>query len=293
MSAADTHTRAKKVSTKRSAHEKGRSACSFPLLIYSAPGGLRQDPGHPAESLAEARTDEIGGSEMRVLLSTWGSRGDVEPLVALAMQLRELGAEVRLCAPPDFAERVADVGVAMVPLGRSVRELVHGAKPSTPADAPRVAADLVAAQFDTVPAAAEDCDALVATGLMPAAERTIAETLGIPYMLVTLHSARAAVAAPLAATAAGPTVPTGRDRQPGAVGRRRRAGADALRPAAQRAPGVDRPATGGRRPRPRLHRPPVAGARTRSWPRGVCRRTSTSCRPARGSCPTTAHSQPN
>ena len=122
---------------------------------------------------------------MRVLLSTWGSRGDVEPMLALAVRLRELGAEVRLCAPPDFAERVADVGVAMVPLGRSVRELVHGATPSTPADAPRVAADLVAAQFDTVPAAAEDCDALVATGLMPAAERTIAETLGIPYMLVS------------------------------------------------------------------------------------------------------------
>ena len=122
---------------------------------------------------------------MRVLLSTWGSRGDVEPMLALAVRLRELGAEVRLCAPPDFAERVADVGVAMVPLGRSVRELVHGATPSTPADAPRVAAELVAARFDTVPAAAEDCDALVATGLMPAAERTIAETLGIPYMLVS------------------------------------------------------------------------------------------------------------
>ncbi|WP_250212950.1 glycosyltransferase [Acrocarpospora catenulata] len=38
---------------------------------------------------------------MRVLLSTWGSRGDVEPLAALAVRLRELGAEVRVCAPPD------------------------------------------------------------------------------------------------------------------------------------------------------------------------------------------------
>ena len=33
---------------------------------------------------------------MRVLLSTIGSRGDVQPLVALALQLRELGQEVRL-----------------------------------------------------------------------------------------------------------------------------------------------------------------------------------------------------
>jgi UDP:flavonoid glycosyltransferase YjiC (YdhE family) len=30
---------------------------------------------------------------MRVLFSTYGSRGDVEPLVGLAVQLRALGAE--------------------------------------------------------------------------------------------------------------------------------------------------------------------------------------------------------
>jgi vancomycin aglycone glucosyltransferase len=38
---------------------------------------------------------------MRVLLSTYDSRGGVEPLVGLAVQLRALGAEVRVCAPPD------------------------------------------------------------------------------------------------------------------------------------------------------------------------------------------------
>jgi hypothetical protein len=45
---------------------------------------------------------------MRALLSTSGSRGDVEPLVGLAVGLRALGAEVRVCAPPDWAERPAD-----------------------------------------------------------------------------------------------------------------------------------------------------------------------------------------
>ncbi len=39
------------------------------------------------------------------------------------------------------------------------------------ADLPRRAAELVAAQFDTVAAAAEGCDALVATGVMPAGVR--------------------------------------------------------------------------------------------------------------------------
>jgi vancomycin aglycone glucosyltransferase len=42
---------------------------------------------------------------VRVLLSGYGSRGDVEPLVGLAVQLRALSAQARVCAPPDFAER--------------------------------------------------------------------------------------------------------------------------------------------------------------------------------------------
>jgi hypothetical protein len=60
---------------------------------------------------------------MRVLLSTYDSRGGVEPLVALAVRLRELGAEARVCAPPDCAERLAEVGVPLVPVGQPVRPL--------------------------------------------------------------------------------------------------------------------------------------------------------------------------
>jgi UDP:flavonoid glycosyltransferase YjiC (YdhE family) len=66
---------------------------------------------------------------MRVLLSTYDSRGGVEPLAGLAVRLRELGAEVRVCAPPDCAERLAEVGVPLVPVGAPVRPLVHGARP--------------------------------------------------------------------------------------------------------------------------------------------------------------------
>jgi vancomycin aglycone glucosyltransferase len=42
------------------------------------------------------------------------------------------------------------------------------AKQTVPKVLPRRAAELVAAQFDTVAAAAEGCDAPVATGVMPA-----------------------------------------------------------------------------------------------------------------------------
>jgi len=60
---------------------------------------------------------------MRVLLSTYGSRGDVEPRVGLAAALRTLGAVLRVCAltaaapPPSplpryAAELVAGIGTA-------------------------------------------------------------------------------------------------------------------------------------------------------------------------------------
>ena len=91
-------------------------------------------------------------------LSAYGSRGGVEPLVGLAVRLRAPGAEVRVCAPPDCGERLAEVNVPLVPAGRPVRPMVHGATPAP--DLPR--------QFDTVAAAAEGCDALVAGGVTPA-----------------------------------------------------------------------------------------------------------------------------
>ncbi len=94
---------------------------------------------------------------MRVLLSTWGSRGDVEPLAGLALRLRELGAEVRVCAPPDeeFAALLARVGVPLMPLGPTVRSVVAGPKPPSAQAAFRLAPELVAARFDMLTGAAE------------------------------------------------------------------------------------------------------------------------------------------
>ena len=47
---------------------------------------------------------------MRVVLSTYGARGDVNPTVGLAVQLRTLGGEARACAPQDS-------GVPLLPIG--------------------------------------------------------------------------------------------------------------------------------------------------------------------------------
>ena len=65
---------------------------------------------------------------MRVLLTSWGSRGDIEPLAGVAVALRELGAQAVVCVPPDdeFVALLERVGVPWVPLGPSVREIVTG-----------------------------------------------------------------------------------------------------------------------------------------------------------------------
>ncbi|WP_138900322.1 glycosyltransferase [Streptomyces albidochromogenes] len=126
---------------------------------------------------------------MRVLLMVYGSRGDIEPLAGLAVELKTLGAEVRVCAPPDedFAQRLAGIGVPMVPVGPSARALMKaGAQPSS---LPRRAAEIIASQFEAGAAAAEGCDVLLATGAMPAAAgaRSVAEKLGIPSVSVTFQ----------------------------------------------------------------------------------------------------------
>ncbi len=122
---------------------------------------------------------------MRVVLTTWGSRGDVEPLAGLAVALRGLGAEVRVCAPPDedFVTLLDRVGVPLVPLGPTVKSVVARPKAPTGRDAFRLAPELVAARFATLGETARDCDAVVATGLMPAGARDVADHLGIRYVL--------------------------------------------------------------------------------------------------------------
>jgi vancomycin aglycone glucosyltransferase len=110
---------------------------------------------------------------VRVLLSTYGSRGDVEPVVALAVRLREVGVEVAVCAPPEFGELGTRGGVRMVVVGPPGGLMVR----------PSVAE--LAVQFDAVAAAAAGCDVLLASGVAHFASRSVAEKLGIPYVYAT------------------------------------------------------------------------------------------------------------
>lgn len=127
---------------------------------------------------------------MRILLSTYGSRGDVEPMAALAVELQALGIEAVVSAPPDqeFSELLARAGVPLAPAFMPIRQWVgERAKPASTADFHKLASDMMAAQFEAISVAAEGCDAIVATGLFPSAgaARSVAELRGLSYHHVT------------------------------------------------------------------------------------------------------------
>ncbi|MBB5916402.1 vancomycin aglycone glucosyltransferase [Nocardia transvalensis] len=118
-----------------------------------------------------------------MLVSTSGSRGDIEPALALALRLPESGAQVRVCAPPDFAARFAELGVPLEPLGPPLPGS-HGGDASPP-DLLHYVDQWPTYQFDTIAAAAADCDAVVATSVTEIAARSVAEKLGIHYQFAS------------------------------------------------------------------------------------------------------------
>jgi vancomycin aglycone glucosyltransferase len=127
---------------------------------------------------------------VRVLLSTIGSRGDVQPLVALASQLRALGQEVCFCVPPDFREWIEGLGMEVTPIGPELRTFKIPTPPAAPA-APlsperrrELAEASVAAQFATIGRAAARCDVIVGATALQIAARSVAQKMGISYVFV-------------------------------------------------------------------------------------------------------------
>jgi len=126
---------------------------------------------------------------MRVLFSTIGSRGDVQPVVALASHLKALGHEVRVCVPPDFREWIESLGVPVIPIGPEVRKFAASRPTATQPQRPLTAEQgrqmvqaTVATQFETLTSAAEGFDVIVAATALQVAARSVAEKMGIPYV---------------------------------------------------------------------------------------------------------------
>ena len=122
---------------------------------------------------------------MRALLAAVGTRGDVQPALALALELRKLGHGVRLCISPNFVEWAISLGFQAVPMGVEMRmpAVKSGAMPKlTPEELRRLREsmpDLITDQFETIGSAAEGCDVIVGANAHQYAAPSIAEHAGI------------------------------------------------------------------------------------------------------------------
>ena len=68
---------------------------------------------------------------MRVLLAGFGSRGDLQPLVALGLGLVDAGHEVRFVGSPNGQAMVEGAGIPFRPLGVDFKKLLHENAAST------------------------------------------------------------------------------------------------------------------------------------------------------------------
>jgi vancomycin aglycone glucosyltransferase len=125
----------------------------------------------------------------RALLSSVGTRGDVRPILALALSVRDLGHEVRLCVPPNFVDWVRGFGFEAVPVGVEMRHPVRsGSSSAAPLTAEQLRRlresmpDLITDQFDAVGSAAEGCDVILGANAHQYAARSIAELRRVPYV---------------------------------------------------------------------------------------------------------------
>jgi vancomycin aglycone glucosyltransferase len=124
---------------------------------------------------------------MQVLLSSIGSRGDVQPILALALELRALGHQARLCVAPNFKEWIESYGLECTPIGPDLKKMTGGTVPGkpvlpSPEQLQQLAVQMVRGQFQVIAEAASGCDLVVAAGALQIATRSIAEAQKIPYV---------------------------------------------------------------------------------------------------------------
>ncbi|MBN9318591.1 MAG: glycosyltransferase family 1 protein [Caulobacterales bacterium] len=113
---------------------------------------------------------------MHILVSSVGTRGDVQPALALGVEFKTLGHAVRFCVPPNFVAQAQDLGFEARPIGVEMR----APKPGEP---PSPIPDLIADQFASVAAASEGCDLLVGAGTHQYALRSVAELRSVPSVI--------------------------------------------------------------------------------------------------------------
>lgn len=120
---------------------------------------------------------------MRVAVVVCGSRGDVQPMLALAAGLTAAGHDAVFCSSPDNGAWARSHGCAFEAIGDPLRDNVSlGAWGFGAFD--RFIRRQIALQAQGLTPVVEGCDLLLASGLVWGV-RPVAEALGIPYRYIS------------------------------------------------------------------------------------------------------------
>jgi vancomycin aglycone glucosyltransferase len=140
--------------------------------------------------MTHAESAKAGGFALHVLVTTMGSRGDVQPLLGLAVGLRSRGHTVTVAAPPSYRSWIADeLGFPFHPIGFDIFEWAQRQTDvaQSPLKAMRIMTGVlraeVAAQFRDMKGIMDGVDHVVAGGLQVAAA-SYAELTGAGYTYV-------------------------------------------------------------------------------------------------------------
>jgi UDP:flavonoid glycosyltransferase YjiC (YdhE family) len=123
---------------------------------------------------------------MKILLAPYGTRGDVQPLIALGIALRNRGHRVEVSAPDNFRAWVQSFGLVFHPVGLDMEQLLCAAGDkirSLTWMMKHLSQDLIPAQFNSLPQTFPDADIIVGAGLQFAGA-SVAEHRGVPYVMV-------------------------------------------------------------------------------------------------------------
>jgi vancomycin aglycone glucosyltransferase len=124
---------------------------------------------------------------MKISLVTYGSRGDVQPMLALALGLQKRGHEIIFCSPPENEELTKDYNCPFIALGRGIRNNPSMSSGNLKAFG-KVIKEELASQIDQLPKIIKGSDLILGTGLIFGVP-TVAEYLNIPYRFIAFSPA--------------------------------------------------------------------------------------------------------
>ena len=124
---------------------------------------------------------------MRIVLATFGSRGDVQPILALALALGSAGHDVLVAGPPEKAAWAKELGCNYHPLGRNITAFIDGLKNAhsfVPAiEFVKFVRYEAISQFNSLPDIIKGADLVIGASLMFGLA-SIAESMNIPYRYI-------------------------------------------------------------------------------------------------------------